>query len=44
MFFFYKEPVENAKEPLPYDKIPDRYFLEKKFSEDKCNYEFASQN
>ena len=42
--FFYKEPVENAKEPLPYDKIPDRYFLEKKFSEDKCNYEFASQN
>lgn len=40
---FYKEPVLNAREPISYDKIPDKYCFEKKLSEDKCNYEFANQ-
>ena len=41
---FYKEPVLNAKEPITYDKIPDKYCLEKQFSEENCNYEFSSQS
>ena len=41
---FYKEAVDNAFEPQPYDKIPDRYCIEKEFEEIKSNYEFAVQD
>ena len=38
---FYKEAVNNAFEPKSYDKIPNKFCLEKKFKINKCNYEFA---
>jgi len=41
---FYKEAVPDAKEPISYDKVPNRYCLEVEFRENKCNYEFADQN
>ena len=41
---FYKEAVPDAKEPISYDKVPNRYCLEVEFRENKCNYEFANQN
>ena len=41
---FYKEIVNEAKEPISYDKLPDKYCLEIEYKENKCNYEFANQN
>ena len=41
---FYKEIVPDAKKPLSYDKIPNKYCKEIIFEENKCNYEFADQS
>ena len=40
---FFKENVMDAIEPISYNKIPDEYCLKKKFTDNKCNYEFANQ-
>ena len=40
---FYKESVSDAIEPISYDKIPDQYCEEITYRENKCNYEFVSQ-
>ena len=41
---FYKEAVPEAKEPISYNKIPNKYCLEMEFRENKCNYEFTNQS
>ena len=41
---FYKDIVPDAKEPIQYNHLPDKYCKELQFKEKKCNYEFAEQN
>jgi hypothetical protein len=41
---FYKEAVPDAKEPISYDKLPNKYSLEIEFQEKNCNYEFVNQS
>ena len=41
---FYKEAVPDAKEPISYDKLPNKYCLEIEFQEKNCNYEFVNQS
>lgn len=38
---FFKEIVQDAKEPILYDKIPNKFCEEIEFKENKCNYEFV---